>query len=232
MTDRKTTYDSLRQKMEEAGFQFERDQKPHRQNRKESEFVFIHPKLINKFEKEGNKVNAQKFYIKPLTDEADCEIGLVTGISSPLYKLTEFIKPNTTDSNRDTPAWTNKQNYSALDQLLIQIKSYLNSPPISVDKNTSTFLFTWNPLKWNWTDLQKSIDYLENVGYVVRRWSCGNSKNIKKGDRIFLVRLGEKPRGIMGSGYAKSSYYIAPHWDRTEGKTANTGSCCTTSPKV
>ena len=44
---------------------------------------------------------------------------------------------------------------------------------------------------------------------------------IKKGDRVFLIRLGEEPRGIMGSGYAKSSYYVAPHWDRTEGKTSN-----------
>ena len=65
MTDRKKTYDSLRQKMEDAGFEFERDQKPHRQNRKELELVFIHPKLINKFETDGYKVNAHKFYIKP-----------------------------------------------------------------------------------------------------------------------------------------------------------------------
>ncbi len=221
MTDRKTTYDSLRQKMEDAGFEFERDQKPHRQNRKESELVFVHPKLVNKFETDGYKVNAHKFYIKPLTDAVDCEIGFVTGISSPLYKLTEFIKPNTIDSNRDTPSWTNKENDSALDKLLTQIKSYINSSSTSADKNVSTFLFTWNPQKWNWIDLQVSIDHLENVGYVVRRWSCGNSKNIKKGDRVFLVRLGEEPRGIMGSGYAKSSYYVSPHWDGTEGKTAN-----------
>lgn len=221
MTDRKTTYDSLRQKMEDAGFEFERDQKPHRQNRKESELVFIHPKLNNKFETDGYKVNAHKFYIKPLTDATDCEIGLVTGTSSPLYKLTEFIKPNTFDSNRDTPSWTNKENDLALDQLLTQIKSYLVSSATTADKSMSTFLFTWNPQKWNWTDLQESIDHLNNVGYVIRRWSCGNSKNIKKGDRVFLVRLGEIPRGIMGSGYAKSSYYVSPHWDGTEGKTAN-----------
>lgn len=221
MTERKEIYDSLKIKMENAGFQFEKEQKPHLQKRKESELVFIHPDLTNKFEQNGIKVNANKYYIKPLTDEPDCEIGLVTGISSPLYKQIEFIKPNTTDSNKDTPAWTNKQSDQALDNLLNQIKSYLNLPVNDIDKNTGTFLFTWNPLKWNWTDLQESIDHLENVGYVVRRWSCGNSKNIKKGDRVFLVRLGEEPRGIMGSGYAKSSYYVAPHWDGTQGKTAN-----------
>jgi 5-methylcytosine-specific restriction protein A len=85
----------------------------------------------------------------------------------------------------------------------------------------STFLFAWNPNRWNWEDLQESIEHLEKVGYVERRWSCGNSKSIRKGDRVFLIRLGKEPRGIMGSGYAKSSYYVASHWDGTEGKTTN-----------
>lgn len=207
--------------MENAGFYFEKEQNPHRQKRKESELVFIHPDLINKFEQNGIKVNANKFYIKPLTDEPNCEIGLVTGISSPLHKQAEFIKPNTIDSNKDTPAWANKEDASSLDILLNQIKSYLKSSETTTDNNISSFLFTWNPQKWNWNDLQESIEHLDNVGYIVRRWSCGNSKNIKKGDRIFLVRLGEEPKGIMGSGYAKSSYYVAPHWDGTQGETAN-----------
>ena len=29
------------------------------------------------------------------------------------------------------------------------------------------------------------------------------------------------PSGIIGSGYAKSSYYVDQHWDGTNGKTAN-----------
>jgi 5-methylcytosine-specific restriction protein A len=207
--------------MENAGFHFEKEQKPHLQNRKEFELVFVHPDLIHKFEQSGIKVNAKKFYIKPLTDEPNCEIGLVTGMSSPLHKQAEFIKPNTIDSNKNTPAWTNKEGDSTFDILLDQINLYLKSSSTYTDKNISTFLFTWNPQKWNWTDLQESIDHLNNVGSVVRRWSCGNSKSIKKGDRVFLVRLGEEPRGIMGSGYAKSSYYVAPHWDGTHGKTAN-----------
>lgn len=221
MINRKATYESLRKKMEEAGFLFEREQKPHRQNRKELELVFIHPELINKFEKDGFKVNAHKFYIKPLSDELDCEIGLVTGISSPLYKLAEFIKPNTIDSNRDTPAWTNRQNDSVLDKLLSQIKLYTNSFSKTSDKNIRAFLFTWNPQKWNWTDIQEDIEHLQNNEYLMKRWSCGNSKNIRKGDRIFLLKLGQEPKGIMGSGYAKSSTYVGTHWDGTVGKNAN-----------
>jgi hypothetical protein len=126
MTDRKAIYDTLRIKMEQVGFLFEKEQQPHLQKRKEQELVFTHPNLINKFEINGVKVRAKKFYIKPLSDDPDCEIGLMTGTSSPLYKQSEFVKPNTIDSFRNTPAWTNKISDSDLDHLLTQIKSFLN----------------------------------------------------------------------------------------------------------
>jgi hypothetical protein len=84
--------------MEAAGFQFEKEQKPHLQNRKENELKFVHPKLVKRIEEDGYKVRAKKFYIKPLSDESDCEIGFVTGKSSPLYKDSFFIKPNSSDT--------------------------------------------------------------------------------------------------------------------------------------
>ena len=221
MIERKAIYSSLRLKMEEAGFQFEREQNPHLQNRKETELKFIHPQLIKKFEEEGYKANAKKFYIKPLSDEPHCEIGFVTGKSSPLFEAPIFAKPNSSDSFNETPAWTNRESDHALDSLLKSIEVYLVTPINFLEKNINTFLFAWNPSKWDWVDLQASIDQLENVGYLKRRWSCGNSKSIKKGDRVFLIRLGIEPIGIMASGYAKSSYYFAPHWDGTNGKTTN-----------
>lgn len=221
MIERKAIFDSLKLKMEEAGFQFEREQKPHLQNRKETELKFIHPQLIKKLEEDGYKANAKKFYIKPLSDEPDCEIGFVTGRSSPLFEAPIFSKPNSTDSFDETLAWTNRESDHTLDSLLKSIKDYLDTPTNFLGKNINTFLFAWNPNRWDWVDLQACIDQLENVGYVERRWSCGNSKRIKKGDRVFLIRLGEEPIGIMGSGYSKSSYYVAPHWDDTKGKTTN-----------
>jgi 5-methylcytosine-specific restriction protein A len=221
MTERKAIYDVLRLKMEDAGFQFEKEQIPHHQNRKETELKYIHPQLIKKLEEDGYKINAKKFYIKPLSNELDCEIGFVTGKSSPLFELPIFSKPNSSDSFDETLAWTNRESDHALDSLLKSIKDYLHTPTNSIGKNINTFLFAWNPNRWDWVDLQASIDQLENMGYVERRWSCGNSKSIKRGDRVFLIRLGEEPRGIMGSGYAKSSYYVAPHWDGTKRKTTN-----------
>lgn len=210
MMNRDEVYNSLKEKMENAGFVFEKEQKPHLQNKKETELKFIHPKLLKKLEAEGYKVRAKKFYIKPLTNESDSEIGFVTGKSTPFIDNPDFSAPNSIDPFDNSPAWTNRVDNHAIESLLESIKKYLSTPSI---QNINTFLFTWNPEKWEWLDLQESIDRLDSVGFFHRQWSCGNSKSIRKGDRIFLIRLGKEPKGIMGSGYAKSSYYTAPHWD-------------------
>ena len=80
-----------------------------------------------------------------------------------------------------------------------------------------TWLFTWNPSRWQWDD--KFDGYLEmknqitQTGVSYSTWSCGNNKSIKKGDRIFLIRLGVEPRGIMASGHAATDVFEGPHWD-------------------
>ena len=80
-----------------------------------------------------------------------------------------------------------------------------------------TWLFTWNPSRYAWDD--KYDGYLEmknqisQAGITYNSWSCGNNKSIKKKDRIFLIRLGVEPRGIMASGYAATDVFEGPHWD-------------------
>lgn len=138
MADRKEIYDTLRLKMENAGFQFEREQNPHRQNRKENELVFIHPQLIEKFGEDGYSERAEKFYIKPLSDENDCEIGFVTGTTSPLHNQSLFVEPNAIDIYKENPAWTNRENDSSLDRLLMSIINYLGS--IEKQSTSQTFI--------------------------------------------------------------------------------------------
>src|SRR3712207_2041164 len=83
-----------------------------------------------------------------------------------------------------------------------------------------TFLLTWNPQTWDWQDLEDDIDDVRDLGSAVRPWSCGNTKRIKVGDRLFLRRLGrELPVGIMASGYAISDPYEGAHYNDDE-KTA------------
>ena len=66
-----------------------------------------------------------------------------------------------------------------------------------------TYLLTWNPNKWDWDNLEDEISNHKEKGYSDSRWSCRN-KSIKKGDRVFLIRLGEEPKGIIASGFSES----------------------------
>lgn len=79
----------------------------------------------------------------------------------------------------------------------------------------NTFLLTWSPKKWEWRDLSRRIGEIKRKGFCVTDWSCGNNKSIAGGDRLFLLRQGEEPRGIVGAGWAASESYEAIHW-RTE----------------
>lgn len=76
-----------------------------------------------------------------------------------------------------------------------------------------TFLFAWNPNKWNWKYLEDSVLQIEQVGSFSERWSVASHKKIKPGDRIFLMRLGKEPKGIIASGYVSSPAYLSDHWN-------------------
>lgn len=76
----------------------------------------------------------------------------------------------------------------------------------------NSYIFTWNPKKWSWDDIESEIEQVNLNGRCSVRWSCGNTKSIQPGDRIFLVRLGTEPKGIMGSGFSTSSPFYSKHW--------------------
>lgn len=85
----------------------------------------------------------------------------------------------------------------------------------------ATFLFTWNPTKWDWETLEADSATYRRRGFVDGRWSCGMTKRIVPGDRVFLIKLGPNtPRGIMASGFAVSSPFQAPHYSDAS-KSAN-----------
>jgi 5-methylcytosine-specific restriction protein A len=86
----------------------------------------------------------------------------------------------------------------------------------------SAYLLTWNPMKWNWTNIDECINELYESGKFVGRWSCGNTKRIQVGDRIFIIQLGRKARGIFASGKATSRSYYDVHWDRQRAKNGET----------
>ena len=86
----------------------------------------------------------------------------------------------------------------------------------------STYLLTWSPKKWRWADLAQQIGEIKKKGFYAADWSCGNNKSIARGDRLFLLRQGEEPRGIVGSGYALSAPYEEIHWRQEKARTGKT----------
>lgn len=75
-----------------------------------------------------------------------------------------------------------------------------------------TFLFTWNPAKFDWDDINESIKEIETSGRTSLNWSIVSYKKVKPGDRAFVMRLGKEPKGIMGSGVIKSGARLKKHW--------------------
>jgi len=87
----------------------------------------------------------------------------------------------------------------------------------------ATYLLTWNPKRWHWDDLQANVEEVADKGFHLGNWSTGVTKKIQKGDRLFLIRLGTEPKGIIGSGWAESNVYEDEHWEDSaadEGKYA------------
>lgn len=77
----------------------------------------------------------------------------------------------------------------------------------------ATYLYTWNPDRWNWVDQADAIYHVNNEKPYDMYWSCGSRRNINVGDTFLLMRLGVDPKGIIGCGYVSSTPYELPHWD-------------------
>ncbi|MBK9248495.1 MAG: HNH endonuclease [Ignavibacteria bacterium] len=75
-----------------------------------------------------------------------------------------------------------------------------------------TYLFVWNPKRWKWETLEQEIEQVDLTGKCSQRWSCGNTKSILPGDRIFLVKLGTEPKGIIRAGFATTEPFLERHW--------------------
>jgi hypothetical protein len=48
---------------------------------------------------------------------------------------------------------------------------------------------------------------IEVRGYCPHVWGCGVTRRIVPGDRVFLMKVGREPRGIVGSGWVITPVY-------------------------
>jgi 5-methylcytosine-specific restriction protein A len=72
----------------------------------------------------------------------------------------------------------------------------------------SYFLLTWNPRRGEeeWPDMAQCLADSRDGRHVTLTWRCQN-KSPLPGDRVFLLRQGVEPRGIMGSGSVLTAPY-------------------------
>ena len=96
----------------------------------------------------------------------------------------------------------------------------------------NTYLLTWNQNMYNWKNFNLIKSNINDFGYYDEfGWSCGHRKKINCNDRLFLIRVGVEPKGIIGSGFAipkpefdyKSSnvVYTDSHWNENDEKQTN-----------
>jgi hypothetical protein len=71
------------------------------------------------------------------------------------------------------------------------------------------YLFGWNPIKFEWADIDEDIKKLAVTGKLVDNWSVASHKTIQPGDRAYIVRVGVEPKGIFASGIISSEPYLA-----------------------
>ncbi len=86
-----------------------------------------------------------------------------------------------------------------------------------------TYLLTWNPDGYHWpTDVLTKLKAALAEGPVADTWSTGNTTSIQPGDRFYLLRLGQEPKGIFASGRITSAASRAPHWDPVRASAGDT----------
>ncbi len=76
-----------------------------------------------------------------------------------------------------------------------------------------TFLLAWNPGIWPWHDLSEMADKVRRGGSADRWWRCVSHRKAQPSHRVFLIRLGVEPRGIMGAGWIVDGPEERPHYE-------------------
>ena len=83
---------------------------------------------------------------------------------------------------------------------------------LSGSRRVTTYVFAWNPRLWGWPELARERRRIDAQGHVDIEWACGRTRAIEPGSRAFLVRLGQAPKGLIGSGYALTEPREDVHW--------------------
>jgi hypothetical protein len=83
-----------------------------------------------------------------------------------------------------------------------------------------TVLLGYNPKKWKWENVASVARKTEKGETVRLWWSCGRPRHISRGDKFFIMALGNSPqKGIFASGRIVSEKpHQRSHFDSEQGK--------------
>ncbi|MCC6901406.1 MAG: HNH endonuclease [Polyangiaceae bacterium] len=63
------------------------------------------------------------------------------------------------------------------------------------------FLLLWNPARYAWDDYDHDYGRFRRGRRVELDWSTGQRRSIPDGSRVYLLKLGAKPRGLAAAGW-------------------------------
>lgn len=86
---------------------------------------------------------------------------------------------------------------------------------------TKNWLLSWNPSKWNWDTLAADRATTINGEKADNRWRSSSSKP-REGDRVFLIRTGNPPTGVVAVGKITRAPYEAEHWEQARADAGET----------
>lgn len=86
---------------------------------------------------------------------------------------------------------------------------------------TKNWLLSWNPSKWTWDTLAADRAATISGEKADNRWRCSSSKP-REGDRVFLIRTGNPPKGIVAVGKITRAPYEAEHWEQARADAGET----------
>ena len=79
-------------------------------------------------------------------------------------------------------------------------------------EHQNTWLVTWNKNGFEWEDYKESCEETKAGHAQKLSWTCTSIKPAI-GDEVFLIKLGDHPRGMIGHGTVVHESYEAEHYN-------------------
>ena len=86
---------------------------------------------------------------------------------------------------------------------------------------TKTWLLSWNPTKWDWDTLAADRAATMANEKADNQWRCSSTKP-SEGDRVFLIRTGTAPKGVVAVGKVTRASYETEHWEQVRADAGET----------